>query len=179
MRHLLAKTITHLKAAFNIKKDKNELCMKSVIALVGNHHETYVNYALELEKGFYIHKSHTYKNSHQAVTNQLTMGTWPDRLLSPVVLLKYHHYIYKTNSVTHMAANYLFIIMTVLHIHYLSLSVGPSSWSDADRRKWRGRWDWKLDCTLKDTRDGLGCEGISSNHLEMQPVSLGRYLTCG
>lgn len=42
----------------------------------------------------------------------------------PVVLLKYHHYIYKTNFVTHVATNYLFRISTVLLIHYLSLRVG-------------------------------------------------------
>lgn len=29
--------------------------MKSVISLAGNHHETYVNYALEMEKRIYIH----------------------------------------------------------------------------------------------------------------------------
>ena len=67
--------------------------MNSVISLVCNPHETYVNDALEMKRGFYIRKSHTYKNSHQAVSNQLTVGTWPRRPLSLVELLKYHHYI--------------------------------------------------------------------------------------
>lgn len=48
----------HLDAPFKIQRDRNELCMKSVISLVGNHHETYVNGALEVEKGVFTHKTH-------------------------------------------------------------------------------------------------------------------------
>lgn len=89
-----------------------------------------------MEKGFYEYKSHTCKNSHQAVTNQLSMGVWPECCLL-LLSLKHLHYIYRTNYVTHMCC--LFKIMTVMHIHYLSLCVGLSIWSDADRRKLRGR----------------------------------------
>lgn len=93
----------HLTLKYHLTKkqqqtNKNKLCMKSVISLAVNHHATYVNYALEMEKRIYVH-------IRTVIKLWLISLQWAHCWIGccpPVVLLKYHRYVYKTNFVTHM-----------------------------------------------------------------------------
>ena len=50
-----------------------------------------------------------------------------------------------------MCGGQLFIYTNECAMHPLFMvTLGLSSWSTADRGKWRGRWEWRLDCTLKE-----------------------------
>lgn len=138
--------------------------MKYVIFWVGRHHKAYVNYALEMKKGVYIRTvGHTYKN--RVIKLRLISLHWAHGqigcLSSPSC---YCNIITFTRLILlHTCGGQLFIYTNDCAIHPLFMvSVGLSSWSDADRGKWRGSWEWKLDCTLKDT---FGLTWLRRNHL--------------
>jgi len=144
-----------------LRSNKDEC--ECVPLLLSHHNETYQNAALKTARGIWTRSAQTYEGTHRAATNRLTKDS---RTATSVVPSLPHHvivissYVYKINSVSRAVVNYLFILMSVLHIHYSWGAFGLSSWSDADRGKRLGRWEWRLDCALKDTTDQLGRGGI-------------------
>lgn len=117
-----------------LRSNKDEC--ECVPLLLSHHNETYQNAALKTARGIWTRSAQTYEGTHRAATNRLTKDS---RTATSVVPSLPHHvivissYVYKINSVSRAVVNYLFILMSVLHIHYSWGAFGLSSWSDADR----------------------------------------------